>query len=183
MVHFSFSFDDLVPSVRPSTASSLIQRLHVEKQGEEGMAIKGVFVATNCYIIILVMSGFFLVAGIVLTVISYRDMHGDGEEHKRRAKEYVRSLISYHVKSDFDTNRFSGLVSPHQDCRPSGDLQWCASLRHRLPPLVPRVEAQPGREGEELPHQIEEAEQGQPRVPTGGNSQVRVFKRKLIYIT
>lgn len=55
------------------------------------MAIKGVFVATNCYVIILIMATFFLVVGVTLTVLSYRATNGEEEQKEMRSKKHVRS--------------------------------------------------------------------------------------------
>ena len=62
---------------RPATASSLMERLNIEKADEGGgcgggFTIGKVFVANNCTVILLVMAGIFLVGGAILTAISYR---------------------------------------------------------------------------------------------------------------
>jgi len=72
---------------RPTTAASVIERLHIEKVYDEGITFcsggsggcglvapggAGIFVGTHCYVILLVMSGFFSVVGAILTAISYR---------------------------------------------------------------------------------------------------------------
>ena len=65
-----------------SSRSQIVERLNVEKtnDGRAGMTIfGGIFIAAYCHVILLVMSGIFLVAGSLLTAIAYRP-RGFGEE-------------------------------------------------------------------------------------------------------
>ena len=58
-----------------SSRSHIVERLNVEKtnDGRAGMTIfGGVFIAAYCHVILLIMSGIFMVAGSLLTAISYR---------------------------------------------------------------------------------------------------------------
>ena len=77
-------------SNRPTTATSVIERLNIEKvQNGDGVTIcGGVFVTTHCYVILLVMSGVFTVVGAILTAISYRPRQF-GEELERFLKREV----------------------------------------------------------------------------------------------
>ena len=77
-------------SKRPLTANSVIQRLQIEKaNSDEGLTMcGGIFLASNCYIILLVMAGIFIVAGAILTAISWRPREF-GEEMERFLKRQV----------------------------------------------------------------------------------------------
>ena len=58
-----------------SSRSHIVERLNVEKtnDGRAGMTIfGGIFIAAYCHVILLIMSGIFMVAGSLLTAISYR---------------------------------------------------------------------------------------------------------------
>lgn len=60
---------------RPTTANSVIEMLHIEKvQDGSGLTCcgGGVFVASQCQVILFVMSGIFTVVGAILSAISYR---------------------------------------------------------------------------------------------------------------
>ena len=63
-------------SYRPmSSRSHIVERLNVEKpnDGRAGMTIfGGIFIAAYCHVILLIMSGIFMLAGSLLTAISYR---------------------------------------------------------------------------------------------------------------
>lgn len=63
-----------------------MKKLHVERQGDSGLAISGIFVWGNCYIILLVMSAFFIIVGIILSIISYASepSHMSKEEQAKR---------------------------------------------------------------------------------------------------
>ena len=95
-----------------SSRSQIVERLNVEKanDGRAGMTIcGGIFIATNCHVIILVMSGIFMVAGSLLTAISYRP-RGFGEElHNfiiRQVCAFTCHLYQYVTdKNKIDLNR------------------------------------------------------------------------------
>ena len=76
LLHFNIFLNARNRSYRPmSSRSHIVERLNVEKtnDGRAGMTIfGGIFIAAYCHVILLVMSGIFMVAGSLLTAISYR---------------------------------------------------------------------------------------------------------------
>ncbi len=69
-----------------SRPSSVIERFHIEAGddgGGTGITIGGVFLSSNCNIILVVMASIFMVVGIILTAISYR-----GRETKEAIEEF-----------------------------------------------------------------------------------------------
>jgi len=62
-------------SQRPNTANSVIEMLAIEKAHDgSGLTLcsGGVFVASQCHVILFVMSGIFTAVGVVISAISYR---------------------------------------------------------------------------------------------------------------
>ena len=87
-------------SHRPTTANSVIEMLHIEKvQDGSGLTLcgGGVFVASQCHVILFVMSGIFTVVGALLSAISYRPK-GFGEDIEkflaRQVNHQSQSLAS-----------------------------------------------------------------------------------------
>ncbi|XP_076050041.1 uncharacterized protein LOC143030722 isoform X2 [Oratosquilla oratoria] len=60
-----------VAARRPSTADLVIEKLNVEKVDGGGLSISGVALASNCHVTLLIFGCFFLLAGIVLSYVSY----------------------------------------------------------------------------------------------------------------
>ncbi|KAK3880650.1 hypothetical protein Pcinc_014873 [Petrolisthes cinctipes] len=58
-------------SRRPSTADRVIERLQVEKVEGGGLSIQGVGLASNCHVTLCVFGVFFMLAGVILSYISY----------------------------------------------------------------------------------------------------------------
>ena len=78
-----------------SSRSQIVERLNVEKtnDGRAGMTIfGGMFIAAYCHVILLVMSGVFMVAGSLLIAISYRP-RGFGEELRQFIIRQVNFII------------------------------------------------------------------------------------------
>ena len=76
MLSLSIFLNSRNTNYRPfSSRSHIVERLNVEKtnDGRAGMTIfGGIFIAAYCHVILLIMSGIFMVAGSLLTAISYR---------------------------------------------------------------------------------------------------------------
>ncbi|KAK4289257.1 hypothetical protein Pmani_016842 [Petrolisthes manimaculis] len=58
-------------SRRPSTADRVIEKLQVEKVEGGGLSIQGVALASNCHVTLCVFGVFFMLAGVILSYVSY----------------------------------------------------------------------------------------------------------------
>ncbi|XP_050695954.1 uncharacterized protein LOC126985288 isoform X2 [Eriocheir sinensis] len=84
-------------SRRPSTADLVIEKLQVEKVEGGGLSIQGVALASNCHVTLIVFGVFFMLAGVVLSYVSYSVPLGAGEEGpegKEKAAEPEDHLAS-----------------------------------------------------------------------------------------
>ncbi len=81
------------PETRPSTGENVLRRLHVRDEGGGAITLAGVFVSSYCYVIMLVMAGFFLIAGAVLTAVSF-----DGHEVSRFNEDNATNGTSKEVR-------------------------------------------------------------------------------------
>ncbi|XP_071526336.1 uncharacterized protein [Panulirus ornatus] len=65
------SVPDTTSSRRPSTADIVIEKLQMEKVEGGGLSIQGVALASNCHVTLSVFGVFFMVAGVILSYVSY----------------------------------------------------------------------------------------------------------------
>ncbi|XP_064108334.1 uncharacterized protein LOC135216784 isoform X2 [Macrobrachium nipponense] len=69
---------------RPSTADIFIEKLKVEKVEGGGLSIQGVSLASNCHVTLCVFGTFFLVAGLILSYVSFSVMSPEEKEERDR---------------------------------------------------------------------------------------------------
>ncbi|XP_063888946.1 uncharacterized protein LOC135115854 isoform X2 [Scylla paramamosain] len=84
-------------SRRPSTADLVIEKLQVEKVEGGGLSIQGVSLASNCHVTLCVFGVFFMLAGVVLSYISYSVTLGadeEGSEGKEKGPEEHLASVS-----------------------------------------------------------------------------------------
>ena len=92
----STSYYNYSGSQRPNTANSVIEMLAIEKAHDgSGLTLcsGGVFVASQCHVILFVMSGIFTAVGVVVSAISYRP-RDFGEDFQKYLARQVCSTIS-----------------------------------------------------------------------------------------
>ena len=96
MASSSTSYYNYSGSQRPNTANSVIEMLAIEKAHDgSGLTLcsGGVFVASQCHVILFVMSGIFTAVGVVVSAISYRP-RDFGEDFQKYLARQVCSTIS-----------------------------------------------------------------------------------------
>ncbi|XP_045602294.1 uncharacterized protein [Procambarus clarkii] len=85
--------DDVSEDRRPSTADIVIEKLRVEKVEGGGLSIQGVVLASHCHVTLCVFGVFFMVAGVILSYVSYSvnmeagDKAGEDQEEKMQEDE------------------------------------------------------------------------------------------------
>lgn len=78
----------------------------LEKDDDGGFAICGCAISGYCYIILLVMSAFFLIVGTVLTAITFRPMEKEEKEEPSLERKVMMSMQYQNVsKSTSDNHR------------------------------------------------------------------------------
>ncbi|XP_042230190.1 uncharacterized protein LOC121871780 isoform X2 [Homarus americanus] len=87
------SVPDTQSTRRPSTADFVIEKLQVEKVEGGGLSIQGVALASNCHVTLCVFGVFFMVAGIILSYVSYSvAMRTGGDSGGGEGKEKAEAM-------------------------------------------------------------------------------------------
>ncbi|XP_047501366.1 uncharacterized protein LOC125047218 isoform X1 [Penaeus chinensis] len=98
------SVPDTPSSRRPSTADLVIEKLQVERVDGGGLSIQGVALASNCHVTLCVFGIFFLLAGIILSYVSYSiNMKNDDpkpletETSKKNQNDHESSVVQMRI--------------------------------------------------------------------------------------